>query len=244
MISGWNSQYRKILRDFDYDRKKDRDAALLLDSILKKQYPISKLKKMIFGKVMFVIGAGPSLQNSINTIKKYKNTVTICADSALKLLLQNGIIPKIIVTDLDGDLQLLYKASKHSIMVVHAHGDNAERLEFVKNFKHCIGTTQTQEVGKLYNFGGFTDGDRGVFLASHFGAAKVILFGMDFGPRIGSYSGTKKQDRKVKQKKLRYAKMLLEWLAPKTCSQLFTLSKPLKGFTKITPRNLEHVLSA
>lgn len=242
MISGWNLQYRKILQDFGYDRKKDRDAALLLDSILKKQYPVSKLKKLIFRKTVFVIGSGPSLQNSINTIKKFKNTVIICADSALKPLLQKEIMPKIIVTDLDGDLQLLHKASKHSIMVVHAHGDNADRLEFAKDFKRCIGTTQTPEVGKVYNFGGFTDGDRGVFLASHFGAAKIILFGMDFGPRIGSYSGTKKQDRKVKLKKLRYAKMLLEWLAPKTHSQLFTVSKPFQGFTKITPRKLESFL--
>ena len=51
----------------------------------------------------------------------------------------------------------------------------------VKKIKNCIGTTQTNPFNKIQNFGGFTDGDRGVFLASHFDAKKIILFGMDFG---------------------------------------------------------------
>jgi hypothetical protein len=127
-------------------------------------------------------------------------------------------------------------------MVVHAHGDNADKLGCVKSFKKCIGTTQTKEVGKICNFGGFTDGDRCVFLASHFGAAKIFMFGMDFGPRIGIYSNTKRQDRKVKLKKLRHAKRLLEWLALQTHSQLFTLSTPLKGFRKITYTELSNSL--
>lgn len=242
-INGWNSQYKEILRDFGYSRKKDKQSALLLDSLLKKPFPISKLKKLISAKTVFVIGAGPSLGNSIRVIKKYKKVVKIAADSTLAPLVKNGIIPQIIVTDLDGNLQLLRKLSKNGIMIVHAHGDNIDRLGLAKNFRQCIGTTQTEEVGKIHNFGGFTDGDRCVFLASHFGAKKIVIFGMDFGPKIGVYSNTKKQDRKVKLKKLRCGKKLLEWLATKTSSQLFTISKPPRGFTKITPHQLEHVLS-
>ena len=35
-------------------------------------------------------------------------------------------------------------------MIVHAHGDNFEKLEMVKKFKNCIGTTETKSfVGKL-----------------------------------------------------------------------------------------------
>jgi uncharacterized Rossmann fold enzyme len=68
------------------------------------------------------------------------------------------------------------------------------------------------------------------------------MFGMDFGPRIGIYSNTKRQDRKVKLKKLRHAKRLLEWLALRTHSQLFTLSTPLKGFRKITYTELSNSL--
>jgi uncharacterized Rossmann fold enzyme len=241
-ISGWNTQYKKILQDFGYSRKKDYQAAVKLDSILKKPLAAPKLKKMIAAKTVFVIGSGPSLQNSLRVIKKYKNTIKICADSAIKPLVQNGIIPQIVVTDLDGNLQMLRKAGRQSIMVVHAHGDNTDKLEFAKSFKKYIGTTQTNRVGKVCNFGGFTDGDRCVFLASHFGASKIVMLGMDFGPRIGIYSNTKRQDRKVKLKKLRCAKRLLEWLAPQTHSQLFTLSAPLKGFRKITYTELEDVI--
>ena len=239
-ISGWNSKYKQIAHEFGYSKKDDHTSAVLLDSIIKKRFSLTKLKKMICGKTVFVIGAGPSLQSSVGTLKKYKNTVAICADGAVTLLIQNGIRPKIIVTDLDGDLELLEKIKKTStIFVVHAHGDNVNKLDFARNFKNCIGTTQTEEIGKICNFGGFTDGDRCVFLASHFGARKIVLFGMDFGARIGKYSKTNSADKKIKRKKLKHGKMLLEWLPPKSKSEFFTLSKPIKGFKKITYRNLE-----
>lgn len=239
-ISGWDSRYKQIAQEFGYSKKDDRDSAILLDSIIKKRFSLTKLKKMICGKTVLVIGAGPSLQSSINVLKKYKNAVTICADGAVTPLIKNGIRPKIVVTDLDGDLELLKKIKKtNTVFVVHAHGDNVGRLGLVQDFKNCIGTTQTKEVGKICNFGGFTDGDRCVFLASHFGAKKIVLFGMDFGTRIGKYSKTNSSDKKTKRKKLRYGKALLEWLATKSKSEFFTLSKPIRGFKKITYRNLE-----
>ena len=42
----------------------------------------------------------------------------------------------------------LKKIAKKSIFVVHAHGDNIEKLEFVKKFKNCVGTTQTNHLTK------------------------------------------------------------------------------------------------
>jgi uncharacterized Rossmann fold enzyme len=238
-VTGWDLQYSKILKGFGYSRKKDQKAAARLDYILEKRFSISKLKKMIFGKPVFVIGAGPSLQSSIPVLKKYKNTIKICADTALTPLLKNGIRPQIVVTDLDGDFDSLQKIGNKSIIIVHAHGDNIDKLEFAKNFKNCIGTTQGKKIGKIYNFGGFTDGDRCVFLSEFFGASKIFLFGMDFGTKIGTYSNTKRKEMKTKLKKLQYAKMLLEWLAPKAHSELFTLSKPIEGFTKITSKELK-----
>lgn len=239
-ISGWNSKYGQIVRAFGYSKKDDHDAAVLLDSIIKKRFSLRKMKRMICGKTVFVVGAGPSLQYSTEVLKKHKNTVMICADGAATFLIQNGIRPKVIVTDLDGDLELLKKIGKtNTVFVVHAHGDNVKRLGFAAYFKNCIGTTQTREVGRICNFGGFTDGDRCVFLASHFGARKIILFGMDFGTRVGKYSKTNRLDKKIKRKKLKYGKLLLEWLTKKSRSEFFTLSKPIRGFRKITYRKLE-----
>ena len=240
MIVGWNAQYNKIIKEFGYKKQQDRQAASILNSNIQRQFPLVKLKKMISGKPVFVIGSGPSLKFALPILKKYKNIIKICADTALEPLVKNNIKPQIIVTDLDGNLDLIEKSSKSSIIIVHAHGDNIPKLEFAKKLKNCIGTTQTERIGKISNFGGFTDGDRCVFLASKFGASKIFLFGMDFGPKIGAHSKTKKFERKIKLKKLRYAKMLLEWLAPRTRSDLFTLSKPLQGFKNITYQELEH----
>jgi 2-amino-4-hydroxy-6-hydroxymethyldihydropteridine diphosphokinase len=244
MIRGWGAKYNQIAREFGYQKQNDLEAASMLNSIISRQYSFQKLKKTISGKTVFVIGSGPSLGSALPILKKYKSTVKICADTALDALVRNGIRPQIITTDLDGDLDLIRKLSRTSVIIVHAHGDNIAKLEFARNFKNCIGTTQTKKVGKIENFGGFTDGDRAVFLASKFGASKIFLFGMDFGPKIGTYSRTKKSERKIKQKKLYHGKMLLEWLAPKTKSDLFTLSKPIRGFKKLTYQQLEHSVSS
>ena len=49
-------------------------------------------------------------------------------------MIENGLKPDIVVTDLDGDITSLKKAGRtNTIMVVHAHGDNSEKIHFVKN---------------------------------------------------------------------------------------------------------------
>jgi uncharacterized Rossmann fold enzyme len=128
-------------------------------------------------------------------------------------------------------------------MRIHAHGDNIEKLDLVKKFKNCIGTTQSTSFSKIENFGGFTDGDRCVFLANHFQAKKVILFGMDFGERIGKFSKTKKSERKIKLMKLKQGKSLLEWLSTFTKLELFTTSKSIRGFEKISYRELDIIIT-
>jgi len=234
MISGWNKKYSEIINEFRFNEMQDVESAIILDSILRKPVSIKKIKELIQGKSVFVIGAGPSLSLAIPVLKNFKKTVKIVADSAVKPLVENGIKPDIVVTDLDGDEDSLIKVGKtDSIFVVHAHGDNISKLCLAENFKNCIGTTQSKPFKKIQNFGGFTDGDRAVFLASYFNAKKIVLFGMDFGEKIGKYSQTKAVERKIKLKKLKRAKSLLEWLTKKTRSQLFTTSSLIDGFEKI-----------
>ena len=244
MYSNWKKEYSNILTEFKYDEKKDKESAIILNSFLKKSDVYEKISRLIKHKTVFVIGSGPSLSRSILKIKDFKTSVKIAADSSIKYLVENGIMPDIIVTDLDGDVKTLTKiANRKSIFVVHAHSDNIEKLEFVKNFKNCIGTTQTKPFSKIQNFGGFTDGDRGVFLASHFCAKKIILFGMDFGDRIGKFSNTKNSERKIKLKKLKKGEHLLKWLSTITKSELFTTSKPIKGFKKIPYKELDNIIT-
>ena len=244
MMSGWEKRYLRILKELGYSQKKDRESAIILDSILKKTNTTGKILKLIEGKTVFVIGSGPSLSNAIPKLKKLKKSIKIAADSSLKPLVDNGIIPDIVVTDLDGDENTIKKIAKtKSIFIIHAHGDNIEKLELVKKIRNCIGTTQSNPFNKIQNFGGFTDGDRGVFLANYFGAKKIILFGMDFGNRIGKFSNTKNSDRKMKLKKLEIGENLLIWLSTITKSELFTTSKPIKGFKKISYKDLDIIIT-
>jgi len=216
----------------------------LLEGMVKENNQFEKLEKIIKNQNVFVIGSGPSLSESISILKNFDKTIKIVADSAVKPIVENGIKPDIIVTDLDGDLEVLKKIGKSkTIFVVHAHGDNIKKLDFVKNFKNLLGTTQAKPFGKLFNFGGFTDGDRGVFLANYFQAKKIILFGMDFGNKIGKYSNTKHTERKVKLKKLKMGKFLLEWLSSKSKVELFTTSDPISGFKKIKYQDLDIIIT-
>ena len=50
MIIGWEKRYFSILKKLNYSEQKDKESALILDSILKKTDTIEKLKKIIQGK--------------------------------------------------------------------------------------------------------------------------------------------------------------------------------------------------
>ena len=243
-MKSWEQKYTEILEEFGYSREKDEESAKILDSILTKRFPLKRLSKKIEKQVIFVIGAGPSLSLSIPILKKFKNITKIVADGATKALIENRVWPDIVVSDLDGDVKFLKKANKkNAIMIVHSHGDNQKKLGIASKFKNCIGTTEGKPFGKISNFGGFTDGDRCFFLARHFKAKKIILFGMEFGTKIGRYSKPQISNKSLKIKKLRKGKELVEWLALKDDSGLYTTSKLIKGFKKIDFASLEQIVS-
>ena len=243
VISGWNKKYNEILKEFGYSKKDDIESAKILNSKITKKIPKKTLTKLIQNNDVFIIGAGPSLLKSIKTLKKFSNGVKIVADGAIQAFLENDLKADILVTDLDGDLKSIKKIGKtNTLIFVHAHGDNMEKLDLVSGFKNWAGTTQTKEFGKLYNFGGFTDGDRCVFLANYFNAKNIILVGMDFGNTIGKYSKNI-SNKTLKRKKLRFGKKLLEWISLKSKSNLYTTSRPINGFKKISLSDLEQILN-
>lgn len=224
----WNFLYRKILKDFNFQEEFDEKSAEVLNKALgeKELFEISKLKKIISGKEVIVFGAGPSLKNAIfKHFEKINKTVKIASDGATSALLENNILPDIIVTDLDGNISDLIKANQNgSIAIIHAHGDNIKKIQkYLKKFKgNIMGTTQTNpnSYKNLYNFGGFTDGDRAVFLADQFNAKKILLAGFDFNGKIGKYSFAKNKDKTLKLKKLKWCKKLLETLGNKNIKYL------------------------
>ena len=45
MIVGWEKRYLSILKKLNYSEQKDKESALILDSILKKTNTIEKVEK-------------------------------------------------------------------------------------------------------------------------------------------------------------------------------------------------------
>jgi hypothetical protein len=238
-MHGWKTKFKEIRKELGYLEKDDLHSAKKLNSILKKRFSKKQLENEIKNKTVFIIGAGPSLSKSLKYVKKCKNVTTIVADGALRGLLEENIKPSIVVTDLDGDLNSIKKIGKTKIpIIVHAHGDNYNLLEITKKFSNVVGTTQTKTFGKMENFGGFTDGDRCIFLAEYFNAKKIVLIGMDFGKKIGKYSKHKVVNPKIKLKKLKFGKKITEWFGTKSKADLYSTTK-IKGFKMIRLVDLE-----
>ncbi len=106
--------------------------------------------------------------------------------------------------------------SEGSIAIIHAHGDNINKIKkYVPKLEgKILGTTQInpEPYKFLHNFGGFTDGDRAVYLADHFHAKKIYLMGFDFNGKIGEYSFAENKDKKLKLKKLKWCEYLIDVL--------------------------------
>ena len=238
-MHGWKTRFNKIRKEFGYSEKDDYLSTEKLNSLLKKKFSKKELQDIIEGKTVFIIGAGPSLSKSLTYVKKCKNVTKIVADGAVRALLEKSIKPDILVTDLDGDLDSIRKIGKMKIpIIVHAHGDNYDKLEIVKELSNVVGSTQTKAFGKIENFGGFTDGDRCIFLAEYFNARKIVLIGMDFGKKIGKYSKHKIVNREIKLKKLKVGKMITEWFGTKSKADLYS-TKKIKGYKMIRLVDLE-----
>jgi uncharacterized Rossmann fold enzyme len=205
----WKDYYHLILKDFGFDKKEDELSAELLSGLLRgEETKPEELGNIIEGKVATVAGDGPNLPNEVDNI----SGILIAADEATSVLLERGITPDIVMTDLDGDVEDLVSANeKGAIVLIHAHGDNQDKVKrFAERFKwKVMGTTQSQPFKNIHNFGGFTDGDRGVFLADHFGASEINLVGFNFDePR------DKGKDLETKKKKLNWAFVLISRLPP------------------------------
>lgn len=220
----WLKIFDNIKQRLDLTFELDQVSTDILSSLLSKMdntISLDLLRSNIRGERVLVFGCGPNLQNDLKTsikrnyIKKYP---IIVADGASTLFAKLNIIPRAIVTDLDGDFSHIQKLNQQgSIAVVHAHGDNINDVKnLVPKLKGpIIGSTQVEPRPHVYNFGGFTDGDRALFLAYVLGIRDVILGGMKFDGPIGKFSllrKDKKKDIRIKLMKLEVAKELIKIL--------------------------------
>ncbi len=242
-IETWMAWYKEILQNFGFEREDDEKSAEYLNDYLKKKILNGhKHEKAIFfsdlptSENMIIFGAGPSLKKHITQLKPEISAnpdkfILISADGATTALMEENIVPHIIVTDLDGKLEDILKANTQgTYLVVHAHGNNLDALKSnLDDLENILGTTQSYPLKYVHNFGGFTDGDRAVFLAVELGAKNIIMAGMDFGEVVTKYSrpGMKNATGPaddIKKLKLKYAEKLVEWIEANENVSIYNLA--------------------
>jgi uncharacterized Rossmann fold enzyme len=200
----WEPVYGAILADFGYDRAADERVRDRLAE-LAAPYEETRLAGLFEGARVAVAGAGPSLAAEVPVA--HDADVVVAASTAADVLLAAGVDVDLLVTDLDKtpETAISLAADGHPV-AAHAHGDNGPAVErWVPEItpEHLLPTTQAEPVGPVANYGGFTDGDRGAFLADHFGADALTFPGWDFDdPAVGA----------EKARKLAWAERLLAWL--------------------------------
>lgn len=202
------------------------------------------LAELIFDKIVYVFGAGPNLPDELARVVELelfgdpkwteyvpeadftlklpqpewkRRMVAVSADTATETLMVAGIFPKIIVTDLDGGVERQLEAARDgAILVVHAHGDNVEQIErYVPEMSGMIlPTCQCAPFGIVFNFGGFTDGDRAVFMAQELKAVSATLVGFDF-TSVGTIKEMTADRKRIKLRKLVWASLLIELIRQK-----------------------------
>lgn len=190
-LRDWLRIYEQIISDFNFSRTKDEESARLIAKLGEGKLLNSKVLECIKGREVAVIGGAYQGE----TIKE---DFIITAGKAVEKI---DFLPNIHVTDLEESLERILELQKSGcILVFHAHGDNMNRIrEIVPYVDRFVATTQCEPFDKVYNFGGFTDGDRAVLIAKRFGAKKISLYGFDFEKGEG-----------LKLKKLKWAKKILE----------------------------------
>lgn len=184
--------YEKILHEFGFSREEDERAAKIMKDLAGEKLLDCSVLEFIKGKTVAVIGGAYKGE-------RMEEELIITAGKAVSKV---GFTPHIHVTDMEEDEDLLAELEENGcILVLHAHGDNISRIRsVVPRVRRFVGTSQSIPFDRIYNFGGFTDGDRAALIAKRFGARSIKLYGFDF----------ESADNPIKLKKLKWAKIILK----------------------------------
>lgn len=201
LFEQWEPIYETILEDFGYDRRTDERARDRLATVVSKGDPLSPDDLDLEGTVA-ICGAAANLVDELDVARRADRV--IAASTAADVCLDGDVTVDCMVTDLDKNPDTAQTLSQGGTPVaVHAHGDNLAAIErHVPEFglDAVVATTQAEPHPPVYNPGGFTDGDRGAFLADNCGADRLVFPGWSFDdPSVDP----------EKKKKLRWAERLL-----------------------------------
>lgn len=243
----WIDEISRRLR-LGFDR--DQEAAdLLSQAIAERAVRPEEVERAVRGRPAIVVGAGPTAYEDVLRAREALGFSTVfAADGAAGAVIDAaGRAPDFVVSDLDGDPSVLMKAnSMGSTFFVHAHGDNMDAImRLVGSIHRAMGTTQARPRAGVYNFGGFTDGDRAAYIAVAFSPSALALLGMGFGREVGRYSKPSVKSYEVKVAKLQVGREMLERLAPRAGLPLINATssgEEIKGFRRARPEELAELL--
>ena len=213
----WAPYYDRIRAEFGFAMETERASAARLLELLPpsgRRDPLERLRPRLEGREVVVVGLAPRAgAPPIWRLPATSRTrVVVAADGAALPCLNAGIVPSVIVTDLDGPVASEVAANaRGALVVVHAHGDNLPALErWVPEFSgELAGSWAGPPEEGLLDVGGFTDGDRSACLAAHLRARRILLWGFDFEHT----EGADESERARKLAKLRWAQRVLRLLA-------------------------------
>jgi uncharacterized Rossmann fold enzyme len=212
----WAPYYRHIANDFGFPWENEELAARVLENMLRQESRFrtpERLTSHLAGRPAIVVGLAPgaTIPPLHSLGERSPAPCLIAADGATSRCLSAGLVPSIIVTDLDGPVPEEISANARGAMVlIHAHGDNREAVRrWVPEFPGAVGGSWAGPPrGGLVDYGGFTDGDRAAFLAASLGASEVLLSGFDF-ERVDEEPAAAVR----KRRKLAWARALISILA-------------------------------
>jgi 2-amino-4-hydroxy-6-hydroxymethyldihydropteridine diphosphokinase len=215
--SRWAPRYEAIRADFGYPFDQEEAAARTLERLLPpaaRERPWERLASRLGGREAIVVGLAPGAGPPPiwRLPPSSPGPAVVAADGATRTCLEAGLVPSVVVTDLDGPVSSEVEANgRGALVVVHAHGDNIRALErWVPEFPgELVGSWAGPPRSPLVNPGGFTDGDRAAYVAEEAGARRILLWGFD----LEAVHEAEPHAEEVKRRKLRWAARLLEELA-------------------------------
>lgn len=185
-LEDWLPIYHQIANDFGFSPEEDERAARLMHKLGKdKLLDASILEQKIAGENVAVLGYAIH-KEELDIVKSKEEIVITAGKTLIKVRdIDPQFIPHIHVTDMEE--QELLDVKDECLLVLHAHGDNIEKIEsIVPQIPSFVGTTQNIPFDRAYNFGGFTDGDRAALIAQEMGASHITLYGFELDRAYGS----------------------------------------------------------
>ncbi|MEM0129173.1 MAG: 6-hydroxymethylpterin diphosphokinase MptE-like protein [Thermoplasmata archaeon] len=216
----WAPVYERIRVDFGFAWAREEAAAADLRRRLPPdalRRPLERATERLRGRTVVVVGNAPGA--GAPPVWRLRlppaDLAIVAADGATAPCLRAGLVPEVVVTDLDGPVASEVTANhRGALVVIHAHGDNRAAIaDWAEAFPGAVaGSWAGAPSEGLLNVGGFTDGDRAAYLAEHGGASSILLWGFDF-ERVSEVDPVR-ADRK--RAKLGWAARALGWLAAST----------------------------